>query len=111
MIDEVKSNHAASVQHLSSRSQTTELNKGLQQGQQGETPATTNTQADLSLTDTAAKLRQLEAQVANQPVVDSQRVDSVKKALADGSFSIDSNRIAEKMAQFEKLLADKNTKG
>ena len=61
----------------------------------------------VSLTDTAAKLRGLEEQVAKQPIVDSQRVESVKKAIADGTFKVDANKTAEKMAEFENLLSSK----
>lgn len=62
---------------------------------------------EVSLTDTASKLRQLEAKIASQPVVDSQRVESIKKAIADGTFRVDSARTAEKMVAFESLLASK----
>lgn len=38
-------------------------------------------------------------------IVDADRVASVKKALADGSYyQIDAERIAEKMIQYEKLM-------
>ena len=33
--------------------------------------------------------------------VDSGRVDSIKKALADGSYSIDAKQVAKKLVQFE----------
>ena len=61
----------------------------------------------VTLTDTAAKLRELESSVANQPVVDTQRVEAVKKAIADGTYQVDSKRTAEKMAEFENLMASK----
>lgn len=62
---------------------------------------------DVSLTDTSAKLRELEAKIASQPVVDTQRVASIKKTIADGTFRINVTQTAEKMAQFESLLASK----
>jgi negative regulator of flagellin synthesis FlgM len=37
-------------------------------------------------------------------LVDADRVASVKKALADGSYQINAERVAEKMIQFEKLM-------
>jgi negative regulator of flagellin synthesis FlgM len=36
--------------------------------------------------------------------VDVDKVASVKKALADGSYQINGERIAEKMIQYEKLM-------
>ncbi|MGZ8241591.1 MAG: flagellar biosynthesis anti-sigma factor FlgM [Methylobacter sp.] len=38
--------------------------------------------------------------------VDIDRVNAVKKALADGSYPINAERIANKIIQFEKLLAE-----
>lgn len=65
------------------------------------------TSADqVSLTPVAQQLRGLEQQIAEQPVVDSQKVNAVKEALASGSFEIDPERIAAKMMSFEKALGD-----
>ena len=41
--------------------------------------------------------------------VDLERVTAVKKALADGSYSINAERIAKKLIQFEKLLPQDNS--
>ncbi|MFQ5661349.1 MAG: flagellar biosynthesis anti-sigma factor FlgM [Gammaproteobacteria bacterium] len=62
---------------------------------------------EVSLTDTGIKLRELEAKIASQPVVDTQRVETIKKAISDGTFRVNVNRTAEKMAEFENLLASK----
>jgi len=37
--------------------------------------------------------------------VDTDRVNAVKKAIADGSYSINAEKIAGKMIQFEKLMS------
>ena len=60
----------------------------------------------VSLTPTAQQLRGLEQQIAEQPVVDTQKVNAVKEALASGSFEIDPNRVAGKMMSLEKALGD-----
>lgn len=62
---------------------------------------------DVKITDTALKLRQLEAKIASQPIVDTQKVENIKKAIADGTFRVNITRTAEKMAEFESLLASK----
>ncbi|MFN2309368.1 MAG: flagellar biosynthesis anti-sigma factor FlgM [Gammaproteobacteria bacterium] len=67
-------------------------------------PAQTTDQ--VSLTPTAQQLRGLEQQVANQPVVDTQKVNAVREALSNGSFQVDSDRIAGKMMSLEKALGD-----
>jgi len=58
----------------------------------------------VSLTGTAAKLRQLEAALSELPVADNERIDSVKRAVANGTYEIDPQRIAAKMLDFERSL-------
>ena len=60
----------------------------------------------VNLTPTAQQLRGLEEQIANLPVVDAQRVNAVKEALANGSYEINSDRIAGKMMDLEKIIGD-----
>lgn len=66
-----------------------------------------NTQGDqVSLTPAAQQLRNLEEQVAAQPVVDTQKVNAARDALANGSFDINAERIAGKLMSLEKALGD-----
>ena len=58
----------------------------------------------VSLTDSAALLQKMEAAMADAPVVDTQRVEGIRKAIANGSFEIDSTRVAEKLLSFEARL-------
>jgi len=60
----------------------------------------------VSLTDTAARLKELEMGLASQPVVDTQRVQSVQSAINDGTFEVDPDSVAEKMIEFETGLDD-----
>lgn len=60
----------------------------------------------VSLTPAAQQLRGLEQRIADQPVVDMQKVSAVKEALANGSFEIDANRVAGKMMNLERALGD-----
>lgn len=88
------------------RSETTQVQVGRNEPsvKQQETgrPSTVDT---VSLTDTAARLRQMETTLANLPVVDNQRVESIRRALADGTFEANPERIAEKMVGLEKELS------
>jgi negative regulator of flagellin synthesis FlgM len=70
--------------------------------QQTGRPSTMDT---VSLTDTAARLRELENSLAKMPVVDSQRVETIQQAIANGSYEMDSGRMAEKMLRFEQDLS------
>jgi negative regulator of flagellin synthesis FlgM len=69
--------------------------------------ATTNSGSDrVSLTGEARQLQVLENQLASQPVVDSQRVQAVRSAVEDGTFSVNPERIAGEMMSLEQALMD-----
>ncbi len=58
----------------------------------------------ISLTDTAARLRELENTLSSLPVVDAQRLEAIQKAVENGSYEVDAKRVAEKMLAFEAAL-------
>lgn len=62
----------------------------------------------VSLTPEAKQLRDLESQVAKLPEVDSNRVNDIKAQLANGSFEVNPERIAEKMMSLERAIGDLN---
>lgn len=81
------------------------------QGKSTNPPATesgnSNSSSDrISLTGEARQLRELEASLASQPVVDNQRVAAVRSAIDDGTFKIDPQRIADKLMSLEEALTD-----
>lgn len=49
----------------------------------------------VDLTDGARQLQDLQAAVAGTPVVDSGRVEALRDAIANGSYTIDPQRIAD----------------
>ncbi len=59
----------------------------------------------ISLTGTAQHLRRLEQGLAQQPVVDTQRVEATKQAIENGNYQIDPSRIASKMIDLERALS------
>lgn len=67
-------------------------------------PATSDT---VSLTDTAALLRNLGNTMAKLPVVDPQRVETFRQAIMDGSYKVDAERVAEKLLHFERGLGER----
>ncbi len=71
--------------------------------QQTGKPVTTET---VTLTDTAAQLRKLEGMISILPVVDTGRVEDVKQALKAGTYEFNPERIAMKMASFERELGN-----
>lgn len=108
MINEVKGTQSSIAQQINSKQSPETNDAQVHQGNRENQSPSAPTR-EVSLTDTAAKLQRLEAQIANQPVVDTQRVESVKQAIADGSLRMDSRHAAERMAEIESLLASKST--
>jgi len=58
----------------------------------------------VTVTDTAQQLRRLEKTLTNQPVVDLQRVESIRKQISRGSFATNPARVADKLVRFEHAL-------
>lgn len=58
----------------------------------------------LSLSDTTIKLRQLEEKLAGMPVADKSRVDAIKLALANNSYKVNAENIADKLLNTEHDL-------
>ena len=70
-------------------------------------PASAGGSDTVNLTGTAAQLRSLEHSLAQQPVVDNQRVSSVRNDINAGTFSVNAERVAEKMIQMETMISSK----
>ena len=64
----------------------------------------------VSLTDATARLRELEQRLLDLPITDNQRVEAIKKAMADGSYKVDAERVAQELLALEGTLNTDNTK-
>jgi negative regulator of flagellin synthesis FlgM len=104
MVNEIKGPNNAVISGLASQQQA-------EQTRNNENAAGNKTQGtaedSVSLTDQAEKLRALESSIEKQPVVDTKRVESIRSAVLDGTYTVDANKTAEKMADFERLLDSK----
>jgi len=58
----------------------------------------------VSLTNAAEQIQSLQKVVADSPVVDAERVASLKAAIADGTYTIDSAKLAQNLLNFEFQL-------
>lgn len=58
----------------------------------------------VSLSDNAVQLGKVELSVATAPVIDTQRVEQLKQAIANGSYEVDAEKVADKLMQIESLL-------
>ncbi len=55
----------------------------------------------VQLSQQAQALKQAESRLNDLPSVDKERVERLKAAIADGSYSVDAKRVAQKLAAFE----------
>ncbi len=64
----------------------------------------------VSLTGAAARLRALEARLAQLPDTDVRRVEAIRQAVAEGSYRVDPERVAERLLAFESMLGIRTKK-
>ena len=67
--------------------------------------ATQEPQKEVHITSTASLLANLQRHLATRPAVDQSRVDSISNALANGTYKIDSNKIASGLIDSERSLS------
>lgn len=58
----------------------------------------------VSLTDTATQLQSLQQTLADTSVVNHERVEALRAAIADGSYEVDAGELAQNMINFETQL-------
>lgn len=56
---------------------------------------------NVQLSPEAQRLQQATEKLSQQPSVDQERVERIRQAIADGSYQVDSQRIASKLLSFE----------
>jgi len=72
----------------------------------GRKADTTGSASSIDVSDTARTLAALEEKIAGMPVVSDTRVEAVRRALDEGRYHVDAQRVADKMLRFEgDLLA------
>ncbi|EMR13743.1 anti-sigma-28 factor FlgM [Methylophaga lonarensis MPL] len=98
-INNIKSSGQPSL--IATRNPNADNNRGMATS----TTEQSNSNADkVSLTDTASQLQSLQRSVADLPQVDVQRVEALRAAIADGSYQVDSEKLARNMIDLEGQL-------
>lgn len=58
----------------------------------------------VTLTNTASRLQNIEQKLSGSSPIDAERVASVQKAISNGEYTVDSDRVADKMLAFEDYM-------
>mgnify|MGYP000187925132 CR=1 FL=1 len=58
----------------------------------------------VSLTDVATQLQSSQQALSDAPVVNNERVEALRAAIADGSYQVDAAELAQNMINFETQL-------
>ncbi len=69
-----------------------------------DTPTPASDKPEVTLSAQAQQMNQLESRIQAAPDMDSQRVADIKKAIADGTFDINPESIAERMLEQDSLF-------
>lgn len=92
---------------VNTRRNTTEQTQSSQK-QQPAAPEQASTQAargeNVSLSNQAKGLKQLEQKLNSYPETDDERIEQIKSALADGSYKIDAEKLAQKMLDMDDSI-------
>lgn len=60
--------------------------------------------ASFDVTKATKALKQALAETGTEPVMDTARIEAVRRQLEEGTYAVDAEKIAEKMIQFEQDL-------
>jgi len=74
-------------------------------GDKSQNVQTATTRTDtVSLTNEATQLQSIQKTLEDTPIVNSERVEALRAAIADGSYTVDAVELAQNIIDFETQL-------
>ncbi len=102
----IEINNQANSPRLNAREDLSVQTRGSEKGGKTQPESASIPSDTVSLTETAAMMQKIQDSLSRIPVVDTGRVESIKAAIADGSYKMDSEVLADKLSSFERQLAE-----
>ncbi len=79
--------------------------KGSRADDKSQSIQTSTAQTDtVSLTSEATQLQSIQKTLEETPIVNSERVEALRAAIADGSYTVDAGELAQNIIDFETQL-------
>ncbi len=106
MVAEVSGPNSNNISQVSDsqRLQQTQRGSGREVDQRAGQDDPAARQDSVSLTRTASRLQAVKDRIEQTPEVDRERVDNLRRAIADGSYQSNPQKVADKLIQFEALM-------
>ncbi|MCK5335947.1 MAG: flagellar biosynthesis anti-sigma factor FlgM [Gammaproteobacteria bacterium] len=89
----------------SGQSNKTSNTKNIAESPENSQSASNNTADTVSITSEANRIRELQSSLANVSDINLEKVESIKKEIANGNYPIDHERIASNLLDLEKTLS------
>lgn len=105
-VDNVSGNNLLNATEQASRIKEVagKKDKDVDEAQREATKAKPAATDEVVLTDSAKRLQAIERALESVPITDKAKVKSIQDRIADGSFQINAENIAEKLLATDKLL-------
>lgn len=103
----------AGIDHIRSGHSLTNTNRSSVKSEQTKTDSNASaSKASLrdavSLSEQGKAIGQMSSQLASSPAFDSAKVQAIKEAIANGSYMVDADKLADNMIRFENELGGLN---
>jgi negative regulator of flagellin synthesis FlgM len=73
--------------------------------QSSQNEGSSSTGDKVTLTDAASRLKSIEQELNNASSIDNARVAEMQSAISSGEYTVDADRIADKMLDFEDFMS------